>query len=141
MKIHFFRTNDDFPMGYVPQMLAGMPLDARERLIGTRMMFMEEYGTSGDFHQMDFTARRITHGPGHSRPGHQTVDFNLGADGGFGEQTCAIWHAPSRYMAVQYNHYGVRSGSIRDYLSGFWSRCRRPHRDARDGCEAEVRYS
>ena len=121
MKIHYFGTNDDFPMAAVLQAIAGKALGDRERQVAKKIMFMEEYDVDGDFHQLDLTQRRRTHGPGHSRPGLQTVDFNLGQDDGFGEQTCAVWHAPSRYMAVQYNHYGVRPSAIRDYLSMFGS--------------------
>ena len=80
---------------------------------------MEDLDIQGEFYRIDFTERRTRHGPGHSRRGHTTVDFAIGPDGGFGEQTCAIWHRRSGYMAVQYNHYGVRSGAIKAYFSHF----------------------
>ena len=119
MKLHFFRSNEDFPMVAVLRSIMGRPLPERERIISKKNTFMEDHDVDRDFHQMDFTQRRRTHGPGHSRPGRQTVDFDLEDRDGFGEQTCAVWHAPTRYMAVQYNHYGVRAGAIREYLSGF----------------------
>ena len=78
--------------------------------------------TKSDFWVMGFTEGRRQNGPGHYRQGQPTQDLiAFQSDEGFSQQTCAIWHAPTGYMAVQYNHFGVRSGNIGTYLSQFSS--------------------
>ncbi len=80
-------------------------------------MLLETCEWHGDLCQMDFTQRRVRNGPGHSRRGLLTTDFDLEEDAGFGEQTAAVFS--DGYMAVQYNHYGVRPGAIGAYLTTF----------------------
>ena len=100
-----------------------LPLEERERTIKYKIVFLEEIqnrqNRQNQFTVMDFTYRRMRHGPGRSRQGHLTEDFQLDDNTGFGEQTCAIWHRQSGYMAMQYNHFGVRPSAIAEYLSMF----------------------
>ena len=60
----------------------------------------------------------MTGGPGRSKRGSLTTDFDLGEDEGFGEQTAAVW-SRSGQVALQHNHRGPRPASIRRYLSSF----------------------
>lgn len=95
-----------------------MPLVDREREINGKAVFLEACDARNGFYEMDFTQRRTQNGPGYSRKGEKTTDFGLDADAGFGEQAAAVW-SQKGYFAVQYNHYGVRPSSIRNYLQRF----------------------
>lgn len=122
MKILFFRI--EVPDGHeevhdVLDRVSRLTLVRRERDLGEKFMLLETCELDGDFWQLDFTQRRIRNGPGHSRRGSATTDFDLEEDAGFGEQTAAV--LSDGYMAVQYNHYGVRPGAIASYLSTFAS--------------------
>ena len=117
MKIHFYKVeppniHDD--LAHILDQIGRKPIFKRERDIGGKIVFLEELNKRSTSYEMDFTQRRVENGPGYSRKGKPTVDFPLEENAGFGEQTAAIWS--SGYLAVQYNHYGVRPPTIRDYL-------------------------
>lgn len=81
---------------------------------------MESLAIDGDYYSMDFTHRRMTHGPGFSERGAQTVDFDeITEGGGYGEQAAVVWHSTTRYAAVQYNNWGPKARDIGAYLSHF----------------------
>lgn len=124
MKVHFFEVaienSSEDPTSVIDR-IRRMPLAERDIAVNEKYMVLETSnvaGEQGDMRELDFTQRRVQNGPGHSRRGQPTADFDLGQDAGFGEQTAAIL-SPGRYMAVQYNHYGVRSSAIGTYLSHF----------------------
>lgn len=117
MKIHFYKVeppniHDD--LAHILDQIGRKPISKRERDIGGKIVFLEELNKRSTSYEMDFTQRRVENGPGYSRKGEPTEDFKLEPDAGFGEQTAAIWS--SEHLAVQYNHYGVRPSTIRDYL-------------------------
>ena len=122
MKIHFYQVElehspDDLPA--VLDRIRRSSLANRERIINDKPVFLEVCDrTSIGSYELDFTQRRIQNGPGYSRRGEETTDFPMEDGAGFGEQTAAIW-SQSGHLAVQYNHHGVRSGTIRDYLCTF----------------------
>lgn len=122
MKIHFYQVEvenspDDLPA--VLDRIRGYSLEDREQAINNKPVFLEVCDrTENGSYELDFTQRRIQNGPGYSQRGAQTTDFPLADGAGFGEQTAAIW-SPSGHLAVQYNHHGVRPGTIRDYLCLF----------------------
>lgn len=120
MKVHFYEVkieNSVVTVGDVLARIQDTNLHTREREVGTKPMFLERCHKNRGLFEMDFTQRRMQNGPGYSERGRATLDFDLGR-GGFGEQTGAIW-SPRGFMAVQYNHYGVRPGSVAKYLSLF----------------------
>lgn len=122
MKIHFYQVEienspDDLPA--VLDRIRRYSLEHRERTINNKPVFLEVCNRRPNrSYELDFTQRRIRNGPGYSRRGAQTTDFPMEDGAGFGEQTAAIW-SPSGHLAVQYNHHGVRPGTIRDYLCLF----------------------
>ena len=121
MKIHFYQTEiTDSPdaMSDVLDRIHKLSLEKRERDINGKTVFLERSNNQGKNYEMDFTQRRIQNGPGYSKKGKETTDFDLEADAGFGEQTAAIW-SPKGYLVVQYNHYGVRPSTIGSYLEQF----------------------
>ena len=122
MKIHFFTVeveNSPDEISTVLENLRESTLEDREREIKNKPMFLEicDQGENGSY-ELDFTQRRVQNGPGYSRRGELTTDFNLEEGAGFGEQTAAIW-SMSGHLVVQYNHYGVRVSAISDYLQSF----------------------
>ncbi len=127
MKIHFFEveiiSSSDEMLSDVLDRICGRAIGNREREVNNKRVFLETCNRNEDasLYEMDFTARRTTNGPGHSRRGRQTEDFDLQDDGGFGEQTAALWSSLG-YMAVQYNHHGIRPAAIGYYLQRFLSR-------------------
>lgn len=121
MKIHFYQieiTDSRDAVSDVLDRIRGLSLENRERDINDKTVFLERNNKQGGLYEMDFTQRRIQNGPGYSRRGEETVDFDLEDDAGFGEQTAAIW-SPRGYLVVQYNHYGVRPSTIGVYLEQF----------------------
>ena len=121
MKIHFYQTEiTDSPdaMSDVLDRIHKLSLEKRERDINRKTVFLERSNNQGENYEMDFTQRRIQNGPGYSKKGKETADFDLEDDAGFGEQTAAIW-SPKGYLVVQYNHYGVRPSTIGSYLEQF----------------------
>lgn len=121
MKIHFYQTEITDSRDALSDILDKiylLSLEDRERDIKGKTVFLERNSKQGGLYEMDFTQRRIQNGPGYSRRGEETVDFDLEDDAGFGEQTAAIW-SPKGYLVVQYNHYGVRPSTIGVYLEQF----------------------
>ena len=124
MKIHFYQaeiTDSPDAMSDVLDRIHKLSLEDRERDVKGKTVFLEKDDNQGGLYEMDFTQRRIQNGPGYSKKGKETADFDLEADAGFGEQTAAIW-APKGYLVVQYNHYGVRPSTIGVYLQQFLDR-------------------
>ena len=122
MKIHFYRTDvadsvDE--VGDVLMRLKAMSLEDRECIVNGKTMFLERCHARKGLHEMEFTQRRTHNGPGYSRQGHETRDFDLEENAGFGEQTAAGWSSQN-YLAAQYNHYGVRPSAIAVYLGRFF---------------------
>ena len=122
MKIHFYTITIENSNDNVSSLLRRInesELGERERTISRKPVFLEYFRSrSNGSYELDFTQRRIQNGPGYSRRGIETRDFELGENAGFGEQTAAIW-SPSGFLAVQYNHYGIRPSAIGDYLQNF----------------------
>ena len=122
MKIHFYKITTENSNDNVSSLLDRInesALSERERTINNKPVYLEFCRSRSDgSYELDFTLRRIQNGPGHSRRGIETRDFDLEEDAGFGEQTAAIW-SPLGKLAVQYNHNGIRPGTIGDYLQRF----------------------
>lgn len=121
MKIHFYQTeitDSHDAVSDVLDRIHGLSLENRERDINGKTVFLEKNNKQGELYEMDFTQRRIQNGPGYSKKGEETADFDLEDDAGFGEQTAAIW-SPKGYLVVQYNHHGVRPSTIGFYLEQF----------------------
>lgn len=123
MKVHFFEmvieNSGEDPASLIDR-IRTKSLAERDMAVNGKYMLLEianVAGQLGEMRELDFTQRRVQNGPGHSQRGQLTADFDLGEDAGFGEQTAAI--LSSNYMAIQYNHYGVRPSAIATYLGRF----------------------
>jgi len=124
MKIHYFRAETQEggeDAKHVLTRIKNLSLIEREKEIDDKIMFLESFRIDEDFLYTDFTQRRMKHGPGCSRKGQATEDFNLGKNAGFGEQTAVVWSLKNSYVAIQYNHYGPKPGITSEYLSSFFN--------------------
>lgn len=132
MKVHLYRVdleNADETLSQALDRVGGQGLRDREvRLSDGKTVYLERCEPKRGLYEMDFTQRRTRNGPGYSRPGKETEDFDIEEAAGFGEQTAALWSEASGYMAVQYNHHGVRPGAVESYLAGLLLRGRRRDR-------------
>ena len=121
MRIHFYRAeirDGSQDISHVLDRINTLTPADRERTIYGKDVFLERCAQRDTTYEMEFTQRRTRNGPGYSERGKPTSDFDLAPNAGFGEQAAAIW-SPQGYLAVQYNHHGVRPGGIRDYLNSF----------------------
>jgi hypothetical protein len=66
---------------------------------------------------LDFTKSRYENGPGRISPTVAIQGFTLASNEGFGEETAALYDSKKNLIAIQYNHFGPRAGSIENYLS------------------------
>lgn len=123
MKVHYFHVKtQEENIKQVLTCIDNLNSIEKEKEIDNKIMFLESFKTDQNFLYTDFTQRRIKHGPGYSKKGQATEDFNLGEDAGFGEQTAVVWSSNGDYIAIQYNHYGPKPGTISEYLSSFVER-------------------
>ncbi len=121
MKIHYYEIKLERSSLTVSNLLDSLrrqPQVQRERRIHDKDVFLEQGSSKDGLWELEFTQRRIHNGPGYSVKGKPTTDFNLAQGAGFGEQAAAIW-SPRGFLAVQYNHHGVRPSGIRAYLERF----------------------
>jgi len=113
VKVYFFHVNH-------PDVLAQCFKDihwdpsSREILSSDKTIFLEHlnFGPDGEC-TADFT-QRSREGPGYSVPMRPTTDFTLAPGSGFGEHTAVA--LIGNYLAVQYNHRGLRARRIIDYV-------------------------
>lgn len=94
-------------------------LDLEERFIlgdehGVRLEFLRE---RDQYLFLDFSKGRTGHGPGQRSRQDTVADIDLPNDGEFAEDTALVYDVGSRYLALQYNHYGPRAKNIEEYLS------------------------
>lgn len=68
---------------------------------------------------LDFTRIRDTHGPGKARRDTPVEGLDIGEDEFYGEEAAALYLPDKNYLLVQYNHYGVRPGSMQSYFSDY----------------------
>ena len=68
---------------------------------------------------LDFILMRTKHGPAKVGMNEPATGFPLDSDEGFGEETAFLWDPSNDWCVVQYNHHGVRSRAITDYLGNF----------------------
>lgn len=103
--------------------IATLPLENRIKRIGMHDIRLDSIaaphtdGNTSDYWMLDFIKLRFDHGPG--KVGRTTAieGFDLSVDQGFGEETAALYDPASVYLAVQYNHHGVRASAMQDYFN------------------------
>jgi len=128
MKIHFYETEIQESNCDAKQLLKSiekLSLEERDKEINDKPVCLENIKFDDDFICMDFTQRRLTHGPGYASKGKKTKDFDFSNENNaaFGKQTAAIWSLKFNCIAIQYNVHGIRPGAIARYLALFLKKC------------------
>lgn len=113
MKVYFFHVNQPAVLAECFKDIHSDP-SSRELLYSDKTIFLEHlsFGPDGEC-AADFT-QRSAEGPGYSAPMQPTTDFTLAPGSGFGEHTAVA--LIGNYLAVQYNHRGLRAGRIVGYV-------------------------
>lgn len=122
VSVHLFtvqRSDHSIPLSDQLSFIAGQQLADRNRVIAKQNMRLESVELIGDCWYLDFAKIRFDNGPGKASLQSPVTGFQIADDEGFGEETAAIYCPANNAMVVQYNHYGVRSGSIAEYLSQY----------------------
>lgn len=65
---------------------------------------------------MDFVKFRNNSGPGRTHPERPVEGFHFEDGECFGEETAALYNPDNNYILIQYNHHGVRHGSVAKYF-------------------------
>jgi hypothetical protein len=118
MKIYAFRAHQRGPRTF-EQVLAAvqrMPLEGRS-FLGEAEMRLELAEERHGVWFADFAAPRRGHGPGRMGRQNPLEEIELAEGFKFGEDTGIAYDPATRYLAVQYNHYGPRAGGIQQYLA------------------------
>lgn len=123
MKIHLFkvvRHDNTEPLEDLLGRISEDDIGTRLRVVGAHEVRAENIGRDrGGYWLLDFGMLRHEHGPGRARKDKPIIGFEFEEGEAFGEETAALYDPKSACMLVQYNHFGVRSGSIQNYLSNY----------------------
>lgn len=126
MAVHLFdvrRINHAPPLEILLEQIARAELAARLKVVGHQEIRAEAVvrprsdGNPTPYWLLDFTKIRFEHGPGKAGRAAAIEGFDLEADEGFGEETAALYDPEHGVLLVQYNHFGVRAGTIQHYFS------------------------
>ncbi|HCG6534506.1 TPA: hypothetical protein NJ249_004131 [Vibrio parahaemolyticus] len=123
MKVHAFKVEKSEGSTIVTdifqQIQAEDSLRNRIRIINKSEIRVESIEERDGLWYIDFVRIRTDHGPGNVTRNNPIRGFAIDEDGGFGEETAALYDPNSGYMLIQYNHYGVRAGIIAEYFSQY----------------------
>ncbi|MEH6564582.1 MAG: DUF6731 family protein [Halopseudomonas sp.] len=126
MKIHAFKVEKNDGSDDLNDVLkaidAEQDLEKRMRLISQSEVRVDSIEYNGGLWYLDFVKFRATQGPGKARRKAQVEGFAFAKGESFGEETAAMYDPHTGYMLVQYNHAGVRGGTIERYLSEYEER-------------------
>lgn len=126
MNVNLFKLNTSPGVASLDVLLlyiASLPLEDRVRKVGSfdvRLDHVAAPGTEGNtssFWMLDFVKMRFDHGPGKVSKGTALEGFTFGRDEGFGEEAAALFDPATHYLAVQYNHHGVRASAMEEYFN------------------------
>lgn len=123
MKIHAFKVSEDQGSASLDDVLkkvkAERRLDKRIRLVNKAELRIDSIEFRDGVWLLDFVKFRQTQGPGRGKKRAKTEGFEFKKGESFAEETAALYDPATKYMLVQYNHSGVRAGSISQYLSDY----------------------
>jgi hypothetical protein len=122
MKVHLYRveqTAGTNPFSSVLRTLEPMALADRKKRVRGQDIRVEDISNRRHKWFIDIGRLRFDHGPGHARRDQPIEDFRLDRDAGFGEEVAALFDQDSGFIAIQYNHFGVRAGTLEDYFNEF----------------------
>ena len=122
MKIHAYKivTDNGEKLGNLLAFIKSHSEVDRIRDTPTSRMRFEDgaQARNGSSWTLDFTKFRDA-GPGKAPENAPNLDFDLGPDEYFGEETAAIYVPATDCLVVQYNHHGPRVAAVESYLNIF----------------------
>lgn len=128
IKVHLYSVINNHPTPLLETLLTTMQntqLQNRLRMVGRNEVRIESIlppnsqENNSPYWLLDFTKLRFDHGPGKASRTQAIEGFQLANNEGFGEETAALYDPQYKFLLVQYNHHGVRAGSIQDYFVKF----------------------
>lgn len=123
MKVHAFKVESSEGSARLEDVLQQIVSELRPRerirLINQIELRAEHVTIKDQLWLLDFVRIRTNHGPGKVGRDSEVEGFDFEDEEGFGEETAALYDPATGYILIQYNHFGVRAGSISDYLSAF----------------------
>lgn len=123
MKIHAFKVKKEDGSAELVDVLkqigAEAKLEKRIRIVNRAELRIDSIELRDGVWFMDFVKFRQTQGPGRGKKKAKTEGFEFKRGESFAEETAALFDPASGYILVQYNHSGVRAGSISQYLSDY----------------------
>lgn len=90
---------------------------ARSREVNSATIIVEDVQQIGNQYFVDFTRLRGVHGPGKASETLAVSGFSFGPGEQFAEETALLYDSGLNIVLMQYNHHGVRIGSVSEYLS------------------------
>lgn len=128
MSVNLFKVRADtgaLPLESVLGSTAALGLQERTCRIGYYDVRLEiaappnspSHGNTSDWWMLDFTKLQFELGPGKVGKTAAISGFGLADDEGFGDTTSALYDPVNKYLLLQYNHSGVRSAGIQEYLN------------------------
>lgn len=121
MKIHVFKVTPQRGAARLEDLIEAIsqtPIEDRMRIIHHTDIRMDDAQQAEDFWLMDFVRGR-TSGPGRLHPARPLQGFQFGDGESFGEETAALFDPRTSCLVMQYNHFGVRANSVREYFCMF----------------------
>ncbi len=122
MRIALFKLakeKQDFDLAARVAFIMALGLEDRNRGKGGDSVRLEMVEQRGPLLLCDFVKIRMRQGPAKAGLNQPATGFNLAKDEGFGEETAFLWDSSNDWCVVQYNHYGVRTNTIAEYLGEF----------------------
>jgi hypothetical protein len=94
-------------------------LDTRSRSINFTQIRAEDIQINENHAFVDFVKMRGTHGPGRASELSAISGFNFEPGERFAEETALLYDFGLNVVFIQYNHHGVRVGSVSEYFSSY----------------------
>jgi hypothetical protein len=83
---------------------------------GSVRLRLEDFRRRNRLLEMNFVSLRLGSAPVRVAEDRPAAEITIDDDEFFGEETACLYDPASRYLVIQYNHYGPRSSSIRETL-------------------------
>ena len=122
MKIELYKLQKEvrnFDLDHRIRFILAQDLSQRIRPKGSDYIRLETAVKRDGLWLIDFILMRTKHGPAKVGISEPATGFSLDLDEGFGEETAFLWDTSNDWCVAQYNHHGIRSGAIADYLGAF----------------------
>lgn len=121
MKIHAYKVvpdrDDSQPLEQRLAEREGQSLAERLYSQSGLKLRLENHQRRDGLVELNFVSFRLSTAPVRLAEDRPLAEIEIEEDESFGEETACLYDPASRYLVVQYNHYGPRAGAIRDYLT------------------------